>query len=191
MPFESFTADLYSLNRNAWDGAKTAATQIVSSIERTWDASTASPQMAQLESAWKRAMAYREQTWKCCRDMALALREVHSSPENRASWEDRTLSYSSDYAVYCRELSTQLDGAANKLREKKAAGTEELQNRLRQLSRECSAQEYQSLESTYRLCEELAITTPTSDRILERLASLNPKEYQTKAQTRYGTRQKP
>ncbi|MFH1011401.1 MAG: tetratricopeptide repeat protein, partial [bacterium] len=145
MPFESYTADLYTVNRNAWDGAKTAATQIVGSIERTWEASTASPQMAQLESAWKRAIAFREQTWKCCRDMVLALREVHSSPENRASWEDRTLSYSGDYAAYCRELAAKVDGAASKLREKKATATEELQNRLRNLSKECSTQEYQSL----------------------------------------------
>jgi tetratricopeptide (TPR) repeat protein len=190
-PCESFTADLYGVDRNAWDGAKATVTQIVGSVERTWEASTASPQVAQFESTWKWVTTFEEQTWKCSREMLLALHDVHSSPEDRTSWEDFALSYNSDYAAYCRELATKLDGAVGTLREKKTAGTEELQNRLRNLSKDCSAQEYQCLESAYKLSEELAITTPASDRILERLATLNPKEYRSKADLRYGTRQKP
>ncbi len=190
-PFESYTADLYGVDRSAWDGAKTAATQIVGSIEKNRETSTALPQLAQLESGWERVTTFEEQTWKCSREMVLALHEVHSSPENRTSWEDYTLSYSNDYAACCREVATKLDGAVTKLRANNATGTEELQNRLRNLSKECSTQEYQSLESAYKLSEELAITTPASDRILERLATLNPKEYRSKAELRYGTRQKP
>ncbi len=189
VPFAPFADDLLAMNREAWDATRTAAQQIVGSIEMSKHAATAAPQYAQLETAYTCAVALSEETSVRTREVLMALRNAHAEFAPNTSWEDKTLEYYNNYATFCREVATKLDGAVSQLKENRHA--EKLQGQLRTISRNLAAQEYQNLEEAYDLCEELAITSPGSDKILVRLVALNPKEYREKAETHFGTRQKP
>ncbi len=190
VPFEPFVADLIVVNRNAWEAAKTAAVQIAGSAKMSGTAATASPQMEQLEAACQRSHAFAQQTASRSREILMALREAHISPESQTAWENRVLDYWSDYADFCRGMATRLDGVCGELKANKATRTDELQHRLHGLSRQCASKESEQLESAYRLCKELAITSPASEKILERLAALSPRDYRGEAERQYGTRQK-
>jgi hypothetical protein len=190
VPYEPFVADLLSVNRSAWEAAMTAAVQVAGSAKMSGTAATAWPQCEQLEAAYQRSCSFAQQTMNRSREILMALREAHVSAEIQTAWEERVLNYSSDYAAFCRDMAARLDGICGELKAKKVTTTDQLLSRLQGLSRQCSAQEYQQLESAYRLCQELAITSPASEKILERLVALNPQEYRDKAETQYGTRQK-
>jgi len=190
VPFEPFVADLITVNRNAWEVATTAAVQIAGSAKMPGTAATALPQFEQLEAACQRSSSFAQQTANRSREIMMALREVHVSPENQTAWEERILNYFNDYAAFCRDMAARLDGTCGELKANKTTRTDELQSRLHGLSRQCMAQESEQLESAYRLCEELAITSPASEKILERLVALNPREYRGKVETQYGTRQR-
>ncbi len=189
IPFAPFADELLAMNREAWNATRTAAQQIVGSIEMSKHAATAAPQYAQLETAYECAVVLSEETSVRAREILMALRNAHAVFAPNVSWEDKTLQYYNDYATFCREVATKLDGAVSQLKENRHA--EKLQGQLRAISRELAVQEYQNLEEAYDLCEELAITSPASEKILVRLVALNPKEYREKADTRFGTRQKP
>jgi tetratricopeptide (TPR) repeat protein len=191
VPLEPFATDLFGLNRSAWDVVSTSTFQIVSSVQMSERAATAVPQLEQLEVAHMQADAFVPRTVERSREILMALRDAHASPESRTTWENYLLGYYQDYAAFCRDVSTKLSGAVERLKDKQGNEMMKLQSRLQSVSRDLVKQEYGRLEEAYDLCEELAITSPEADKILERLVALNPKEYSTKAETRFGTRQKP
>jgi TolA-binding protein len=191
VPLEPYATDLFGLNQGAWDAVSTAAFQVVSSVQMSERAATAVAQWEQLEAAHTQAEAFVPPTVQRSREILMALREAHASPDCWTTWENHLLGYYQDYALYCHDVSTKLSGAVERLKEKQGNEMMKLQSRLRSVSRDLGKQEYRRLEEAYDLCEELAITSPEADKILERLVALNPKEYSTKAQTRFGTRQKP
>lgn len=191
VPLEPFAAELFALNRNACNAVSKAAFQVVSSVEMSEQAATAMSQFSELEAAHAQAMAFAPRTAERSREILLALRDAHASLESQTAWENHTLGFFQDYASSCRDVAARLEAAITRLEERKGGRMERLQRRLRSVSRELASQEYRELQEAYQLCEELAITSPASDRILARLVALNPKEYRDRAETRFGTRQKP
>jgi tetratricopeptide (TPR) repeat protein len=188
-PFESFMTDLMSVNQSAWEAAKTAATQVAGSVKMSQQG-TALPQYEQLKAAYDRSYTFAQQTTNRSREILMALRDAHIAPEAQTTWDERVLKYCADYAGYCRDMATKLDGICGEMKGNKSTSSNELWTRIHDLSQQWAAQEYSQLQAAYQLCEEWNITCPTSDKILERLVALNPKQYRDKADTQYGTRQK-
>jgi tetratricopeptide (TPR) repeat protein len=179
------------LCRSDWNALKSSATGLAAAYTRSNKPETAKTLTESVINQYALAKEDAEHGLAAATELYTALQKCRPTTETRQYWNEAMLSFYGDYASLCETMQTYLEVCVTSLARSNDDEARDLRTKFSKLQTSCSSEEYSTLVRCYDLSTQFSITSPLGDRMLARLAALDPKQYGTLNELNSASRKKP
>lgn len=183
--------DLFTLCREDWNMLKANSTQLASAYTRSSEPAMAKPITESVASSQTVAKSDAEKCFASVTELHATLQKCKPLKETRDYWNDALLTIHNEYASVCQTTQTYLEVCQTSAAKANTENAQLSKEKLTKLQTACSTEEYATLARAYELASQYNIAGTTCDRLLGRLAELDPRKYGNLQEINSASRKRP